>query len=199
MAHDDAPMTALQKLEITGVTEREPAGQHRALKGETPASPTATQLLRSWLTGRSSSSPPPRDEAAERVDDSPSASAEDTAGDGGSANAAPEPAHSPPTTTKLHTEPAALVCAAAPPPPAPRGLAEVGAPAALRVHACAECAEVIPGAIYMLNDRAYCCQRHRLVAYHKHERERKPLVPLTFGPSGAAEGTGLRASFGSWL
>jgi hypothetical protein len=37
---------------------------------------------------------------------------------------------------------------------------------------CCDCAEPIVGAVYMLNDRSYCCQRHRLNAYHREERVR---------------------------
>jgi len=37
---------------------------------------------------------------------------------------------------------------------------------------CSECSCRIDGPVFMLNDRPYCCQRHRLASYHKLERAR---------------------------
>jgi len=37
---------------------------------------------------------------------------------------------------------------------------------------CFDCSETIVGTVYMLNDRPYCCQRHRLNSYHRLERTR---------------------------
>ena len=44
------------------------------------------------------------------------------------------------------------------------------APAVSALQMCFECTNLIAGAIFMLNDRPYCCQRHRLSAYHRLER-----------------------------
>ena len=65
---------------------------------------------------------------------------------------------------------------------------------ALLVGSCTECGEAITGAVFMLHDMPYCCQRHRLVAYHKMEREGKggsssPAAPPT---------SGLRAAYATW-
>jgi len=63
-----------------------------------------------------------------------------------------------------------------------------------RLNTCAECNETIGGAIFMLNDQPYCCQRHRLAAYHKAEKQRlssKGAPPLSLG-------SGLAAQFGTW-
>jgi hypothetical protein len=43
---------------------------------------------------------------------------------------------------------------------------------ASHITMCCDCAHPIVGAVYMLNDRSYCCQRHRLNAYHREERTR---------------------------
>ena len=40
------------------------------------------------------------------------------------------------------------------------------------LNTCYECGERNVGPIFMLNDRPYCCQRHRLSAYHKREQLR---------------------------
>ena len=75
-----------------------------------------------------------------------------------------------------------------------------------------ECETPIVGAIFMLHDQPYCCQRHRLVAYHKNEREGQrapngsaiasappsPAMPPAPG-SPLMQPTGLRASFPTWM
>jgi len=43
---------------------------------------------------------------------------------------------------------------------------------ASHITMCCDCAQPIVGAVFMLNDRSYCCQRHRLNAYHREERAR---------------------------
>ena len=53
-----------------------------------------------------------------------------------------------------------------PPKPAPAPLMPLRSPLGI----CDECGCSIEGPIFMLNDRAYCCQRHRLSAYHKGEK-----------------------------
>lgn len=65
------------------------------------------------------------------------------------------------------------------------------------VLTCMECAATISGAIFMLHDQSYCCQRHRLVAYHKQEKEgkRPPPAPTV----SVASPQGLRATYGSWM
>ena len=86
------------------------------------------------------------------------------------------------------------------PPPAAAGIS------------CMECETPIVGAIFMLHDQPYCCQRHRLVAYHKNEREGQrapngsaiasappsPAMPPAPG-SPLMQPTGLRASFPTWM
>jgi len=57
---------------------------------------------------------------------------------------------------------------------------------------CAECQAPITGAVFMLHDRGYCCQRHRLVAYHKSERSSNCHARVVVSP------TGLRAQYGAW-
>lgn len=72
----------------------------------------------------------------------------------------------------------------------------------LFVGSCIECGVAITGAVFMLHDLSYCCQRHRLTAYHKMERDGKSIstrlvngsnMPLQSSPSG------LRASFVTWM
>lgn len=61
---------------------------------------------------------------------------------------------------------------------------------------CCECNAAISDAVFMLNDRPYCCQRHRLAAYHKLERDRSKLTPRS---RHVGETSGLSASFSSWI
>ena len=58
---------------------------------------------------------------------------------------------------------------------------------------CSSCDAQIEGPVFMLNDRPYCCQRHRLQAFQKAVHGSESLPPLA--PIGAV---GLRASFSSW-
>ena len=61
----------------------------------------------------------------------------------------------------------------------------------------------IQGAVFMLHDQAYCCQRHRLVAYHKNEREAQKGGAAAAAPPPVSQGsqytTGLRSQFGTWM
>ncbi len=72
---------------------------------------------------------------------------------------------------------------------------EVEVTETVRCGICAECGERITGCVFMLSDRAYCCQRHRLVAYHKLESDvhLKPTNPLS------APAPGLRGAYTSWM
>jgi len=56
-----------------------------------------------------------------------------------------------------------------------------------------ECSEGITGAVFMLHDRTYCSQRHRLEAYHKSERNNHDCCNTPPG------GHGLRAHYPSWI
>jgi len=67
---------------------------------------------------------------------------------------------------------------------------------AARLRTCTECNEHIEGSVFMLQDLPYCCQRHRLTAYHKMERRRKEQGPRYDTPR--LEVSGLRQTFGSW-
>ena len=72
----------------------------------------------------------------------------------------------------------------------------------MRMSTCSECHAVFSGPTYMLKDLAYCCQRHRLLAYQTVTKP-EPLVV-----SSRSEGepdlhvllhTGVRASFCAWI
>lgn len=76
-------------------------------------------------------------------------------------------------------------------------------PPASRLRTCAECDESIEGAVFMLHDQPYCCQRHRLAAYHKTEKrrrdgEKRGQQPQVSAAGGASPTTGLAARFGTW-
>lgn len=65
---------------------------------------------------------------------------------------------------------------------------------------CTECGACITGAVFMLHDQPYCCQRHRLAAYHKMEKEgQRGLTPAQGSTHSLSTSTGLRASYASWL
>lgn len=64
---------------------------------------------------------------------------------------------------------------------------------------CMECEMAIQGAVFMLHDQAYCCQRHRLVAYHKNEREAQKGGAAPLLSHGSPYATGLRANFSTWM
>lgn len=65
---------------------------------------------------------------------------------------------------------------------------------------CTECQVRIDGPIFMLNDHAYCCQRHRLLAYHKFERGQINARCATASASAPANCTyGLRATYQAWI
>jgi len=76
-------------------------------------------------------------------------------------------------------------------------------PKSTALQQCHECLCTIDGAVFMLNDRAYCCQRHRLSAYHKSERQRKDAHSHSSKPHLASAActaqTGLRATYRTWL
>ena len=66
---------------------------------------------------------------------------------------------------------------------------------------CMECQMAITGAVFMLHDQAYCCQRHRLVAYHKNEKgtQKAPVAPPLPTSPLTPQTTGLRASYATWM
>ena len=110
------------------------------------------------------------------------------------------------STARLHEQAQAPPSpeAAGAAPPSPKGLERaVSSPACLdgKPRVCSECEAPIAGALFMLNDNAYCCQRHRLVAYHKFERDvirSRSLGVAEQSPAGLAP-TGVRASFRAWI
>ena len=110
------------------------------------------------------------------------------------------------STARLHEQAQAPPSpeAAGAAPPSPKGLERaVSSPACLdgKPRVCSECEAPIAGALFMLNDNAYCCQRHRLVAYHKFERDvirSRSLGVAEQSPAGLAT-TGVRASFRAWI
>ena len=58
----------------------------------------------------------------------------------------------------------------------------------------------IAGAVFMLHDQAFCCQRHRLNAYHKAERAGQSAGAPSLNATNAAPlTTGLRASYATWM
>ena len=67
-----------------------------------------------------------------------------------------------------------------------------------RLRTCAECDESIVGAVFMLHDAPYCCQRHRLAAYHKAEKRKALDGPDVAPIAPCSSGTGLAARFGTW-
>jgi len=69
---------------------------------------------------------------------------------------------------------------------------EVPIMADTKLHFCWECKETISGAVFMLHDMPFCCQRHRLVAYHKLEK-------LGVKPQATPATTGLQATFQAWV
>ena len=88
------------------------------------------------------------------------------------------------------------------PAPAAGSASEPASPAAhvRNVKWCSECQSDFTGPSFMLNDRAYCCQRHRLLAYHKFERGQidHPGFRSTDEPDRLLA-TGVRASFRAWI
>ena len=85
--------------------------------------------------------------------------------------------------------------------PARHSAPEAQSPLVLRMNTCTECHTAFSGPTYMLNDLAYCCQRHRLLAYQK-----VPKAPHGSGVLSASEAdlhvllpTGVRASFCAWI
>jgi len=75
----------------------------------------------------------------------------------------------------------------------------------LHMNTCAECRTVFSGPTYMLNDLAYCCQRHRLLAYQKVPKATSSSSSEASSRS-ESEGdlhvllqTGVRASFCAWI
>lgn len=74
-------------------------------------------------------------------------------------------------------------------------------PLPCRIRTCMECKEPIEGSVFMLNDLPYCCQRHRLVAYHKGEQLRKQqgeLYSLSGPTTPSPHETGLRQAYATW-
>lgn len=75
----------------------------------------------------------------------------------------------------------------------------------LHMNTCAECRTDFSGPTYMLNDLAYCCQRHRLLAYQKVPKATSSSSSEASSRS-ESEGdlhvllqTGVRASFCAWI
>ena len=69
-----------------------------------------------------------------------------------------------------------------------------------RSISCTECQIKIEGPVFMLNDHPYCCQRHRLLAYHKYERGQINARGLSASaPAILYAQSGLRASFQAWI
>ena len=71
---------------------------------------------------------------------------------------------------------------------------------------CVECGTGIAGAIFMLHDQPFCCQRHRLLAYHRglgggkgHSTQSPTLLQNMPENCKNVNGTGLLASYRSWL
>jgi len=66
---------------------------------------------------------------------------------------------------------------------------------------CLECEMPIVGAIFMLHDQAFCCQRHRLNAYHKAEKAGQSAgsAPSLNATNTTLVTTGLRASYATWM
>ena len=98
------------------------------------------------------------------------------------------------------------------PPPHSRPEAQTrwkSAPSAfgMRMSTCAECHAVFSGPTYMLNDLAYCCQRHRLLAYQKLPKDTSSSSSEASSRCRSeSEGdlhtllpTGVRASFRAWI
>ena len=77
----------------------------------------------------------------------------------------------------------------------------------MRMSTCAECHTFFSGPTYMLNDLAYCCQRHRLLAYQKlpkdtssTSREASSICRSeSEGDLHTLLPTGVRASFRAWI
>ena len=100
------------------------------------------------------------------------------------ADATPDVGLTPQTTSVLTSTKPVEGCGSHTLPPAPQTLDH-----------CTECQEPISGAAFMLLDHAYCCQRHRLVAYHKSERNGKEVIHQPI----PAITTGLYATHGTWM
>mmetsp|Transcript_2466 Transcript_2466/g.4790 ORF Transcript_2466/g.4790 Transcript_2466/m.4790 type:complete len:317 (-) Transcript_2466:111-1061(-) len=81
-----------------------------------------------------------------------------------------------------------------------RAAEELEVPRVRNVNSCSECQADFTGPSFMLNDRAYCCQRHRLLAYHKFERGQidHPGFQNTDDPQSLLA-SGVRASFRAWI
>jgi hypothetical protein len=77
---------------------------------------------------------------------------------------------------------------------------ELALPRLRSVNSCSECQADFAGPSFMLNDHSYCCQRHRLLAYHKFERGQidHPGFRKTDDPQSLLA-SGLRASFRAWI
>ena len=72
-----------------------------------------------------------------------------------------------------------------------------------KLHTCTECGTQIDGAIFFLHDKAFCCQRHRLGAYHHHERCHREGDKAVYdvdsvGRGSGATATGLIGAYQAW-
>lgn len=111
----------------------------------------------------------------------------------------------PPTPGHRHPRPSPQSLS---PPTAPtttaagssRAAEDLELPRLRNVNSCSECQADFTGPSFMLNDRAYCCQRHRLLAYHKFERGQidHPGFRNTDSPQSLLA-SGVRASFRAWI
>ena len=102
------------------------------------------------------------------------------------------PASSPQHPPRAYTAPVGFNEDPRPPLPPP--------PPSTKLTTCGECGAAIEGSVFMLNDRGYCCQRHRLAAYHKSERARMRMGPVDAAASAEKppEPVGLLARYPTW-
>ena len=92
------------------------------------------------------------------------------------------------------------------PPRASSRAAELLGPPRLRsLNSCSDCLVDFTGPSFMLNDRAYCCQRHRMRAYQELERcqiSDHMIEHLGFRGANSPQrllASGVRASFRAWI
>lgn len=118
---------------------------------------------------------------------------------------APPPSQQPVVSAATPAAPNAVVAQSDPVQPAlehsrSRDESVAPSPSKIRVNSCHECQAEFSGPSFMLNDRAYCCQRHRLLAYHKFERSQMNSPGLiTSDDLDCFSPTGVRATFKAWI
>jgi hypothetical protein len=108
----------------------------------------------------------------------------------------PTPGHSHPRAESLSPPTAPTAASAG----SVRVAEELELPRLRNVNSCSECQEDFSGPSFMLNDHSYCCQRHRLLAYHKFERGQidHPGFRKSDDPQSLLA-SGVRASFRAWI